>query len=510
MRHCVTTRAGKTVHLLSLHDLGETVDAGARIRTLCPIHGGDHQRSLSIDASNGWGFCHACHATVFVEEADPDVAERLRQEPRGERLCDPPPSPSPSAAGEPRGFQRPVSRIIPPSSALPRAASVPQWQRDEVAALHATWPLMREALVSWRASTYLRERGIPPDLAASCGLGYLSRAVWQDAPVTSAEQQALLKRWIGRVVFPLGLGSPESACAAGAGAAGSGFIGRTLLRWEPGMDENAHKALLDAPGAPRRWIKTNPAGWFGFGDPARLGECVVIVEGGFDRLALMAAGLPASAIVALAGTAARPEWLSRLAPQVRGVVLALDADQGGEQAMQRLADEFRQAGIAVTCCPPARDGWGKDWNERWRRIGPQCAWPLYTALSYPTAHRFHTFEKGVHPLSRCFTVYHATDIMQMVTPQVTRWQARLTHHYALVAHVRVEDREEDTLPVIPGDLLDTVFALTNHVEHNWTNNPAVFWHACGEQRSTSVGDVIVECLSDRAWMVMPCGYCTLP
>jgi hypothetical protein len=30
------------------------------------------------------------------------------------------------------------------------------------------------------------------------------------------------------------------------------------------MDENTHKALLDQPGSPRRWIKTNPAGWFGF------------------------------------------------------------------------------------------------------------------------------------------------------------------------------------------------------------------------------------------------------
>ena len=185
----------------------------------------------------------------------------------------------------------------------------------------------------------------------------------------SKEQQRLLKRWIGRIIFPLG--SPD----------GQGFIGRTLLKWEPGMDENAHKALLDQPGAPRRWIKTNPAGWFGFDAPACLDEQVVLVEGGFDRLVLLAAGLPANAVIALVGTAARPAWLARFAPQVKRVVLALDADDGGAVAMERLAGEFRQAGFIVTLCPPPHDQWGKDWSERWRRLGPQSIWPLYEALT---------------------------------------------------------------------------------------------------------------------------------
>ena len=170
--------------------------------------------------------------------------------------------------------------------------SLPHWQQEEVAALSAVAPLMREALASSRrAQLYLTERGIPPAIALSSGVGYLSRAAWEQAPV-SREQQRLLKRWIGRIIFPLG--SPD----------GQGFIGRTLLKWEPGMDENAHKALLDQPGAPRRWIKTNPAGWFGFDAPACLDEQVVLVEGGFDRLILLAAGFPANAVIALVGTAA--------------------------------------------------------------------------------------------------------------------------------------------------------------------------------------------------------------
>jgi hypothetical protein len=191
----------------------------------------------------------------------------------------------------------------------------------------------------------------------------------------SKEQQKHLKRWLGRIIFPLG--SPG----------GQGFIGRTLLKWEPGMDENTHKVLLDQPGAPRRWIKTNPAGWFGFDTPEYIAEWMVLVEGGFDRLALLAAGFPANAVIALVGTAARLEWLARFAPQVKRVVLALDADDGGAVAMERLAEEFSRAGFMVTLCPPPRDKWGKDWCERWRRLGPQSIWSLYDAFAHCHAQR---------------------------------------------------------------------------------------------------------------------------
>jgi hypothetical protein len=228
---------------------------------------------------------------------------------------------------------------------------------------------MRASLTASRwVQGYLDERGIPASTAHTAGIGYLSRSTWEHALVP-AEQRSLLKRWIGRIVFPLG--SPD----------GQGFIGRTLLRWEVGMDENTHKAVLDQPGAPRRWIKTNPAGWFGFEAPGRLAEWVILVEGGFDRLALLTAGFPATSVVALVGTAARPAWLVRSAPQVKGVVLALDADDGGKTAMERLAVEFRQAGLTVVLCPPPQDQRGKDWNERWRRLGPQALWPLYETVA---------------------------------------------------------------------------------------------------------------------------------
>jgi DNA primase len=121
------------------------------------------------------------------------------------------------------------------------------------------------------------------------------------------------------------------------------------------MDENAHKAVLDQRGAPRRWIKTNPAGWFGFEAPKWLAAWVILVEGGFDRLALLTAGFPSTSVVALVGTAARPAWLVQSAPQVKGVVLALDADDVGKNAIERLAATFQQAGLSVALCPPPED-----------------------------------------------------------------------------------------------------------------------------------------------------------
>jgi hypothetical protein len=340
------TRDGRIIHVLAQADLDDPLPSGERLRAFCPIHGGDTQRSLSIDATSGWGFCHCCHATVLVEEYAPTIAEHLRHGNggRGVSRTDSPSAAEVAHTRSSRPRQQPRPALVTPAVSL--------WQRDERAALQQVWALLqREVRSSQRVQAYLDERGIPPEIAHTGGISYLSRQGWESAPVTD-EQRALLKRWVGRIIFPLG--SPD----------GQGFIGRSLWYWEPGMNEHQQKAMLEERGI-RRWIKTNPAGWFGFDTPSELATAVVLVEGGFDRLSLMAAGLPTNAVMALVGTAARPAWLMQLAPQVRGVVLALDADEGGMTAMERLADEFRLSGFTIALCPPPHDAWGKDV----RRIG---------------------------------------------------------------------------------------------------------------------------------------------
>lgn len=59
------TARGKAIHILSPGDLMQVVESGERLRAFCPIHGGDHQRSLSIDRATGWGFCHCCHGAAL-------------------------------------------------------------------------------------------------------------------------------------------------------------------------------------------------------------------------------------------------------------------------------------------------------------------------------------------------------------------------------------------------------------------------------------------------------------
>jgi len=366
------------IHLLSLHDLndvGEQSSQGGRMRASCPIHGSDHQRSLSIDPQSGWGYCHCCHATVRVRRVADAVSPSPSVVGYDNNVCSlhhPKLLPFPRTTYRPTRSQLPLRSPAPSTSAMRPVLTLPYWQQEEVAALSAIAQQTREALAtSRRAQAYLTERGIPLQMAQVTSVGYLSHACWERASLSlPPSQQSLLKRWIGRIIFPLD--SP----------AGAGFIGRALHGWEPGMDEDTHKALLDQPGAPRRWIKTNPAGWFGFDAPLRLARHLVLVEGSFDRLALLAAGFPSNAVVALVGTAARPAWLMQLAPQVRGVVLALDADEGGLTAMARLSDEFRRAGFSLVICPPPCDGWGKDWSERFRRLGPQSVRPLYETVAY--------------------------------------------------------------------------------------------------------------------------------
>jgi DNA primase len=105
---------------------------------------------------------------------------------------------------------------------------------------------------------------------------------------------------------------------------------------------------------------------------------VTLVEGAFDRLALLSGGMKAGEVVALAGTAIRPDWFPA---HVSEVILALDADAGGEQASQRLFERLERAGIHAESCPPPQDSWGKDWSERWRTMGVASMVPLFEMRS---------------------------------------------------------------------------------------------------------------------------------
>jgi len=344
----IQTSQGKQVDILLESDLGDYVVAGERIRTYCPVHGGDHQKSLSIDPKSGWGHCFnaACNATVLVRDFNPDVAGRLLQR------------------------HHPVpSRSEPIVSRRPAAAhSAATWQQDECATLLQQSELFCRALFNyeltdcWQAQAYLETRGIPLEIAQWERLGYIPKVLLQG----HVHDQSMLARWSERLLFPLT--SPT----------GRGFAGRSLWRWQIGMDEAIHKALLDAePDAPARWLKTNPAGWF-CARPVDFGDRLILVEGPFDRLALLAGGFPAHEVVALVGTSAHLDWLP---DQVQHVVLALDGDEAGIGAMWKLVEPLTQQDRDVYLCPPPDDTRGKDWSERWRRAGTDGLVELYDTFN---------------------------------------------------------------------------------------------------------------------------------
>lgn len=323
-------------------DLRQPRARGRYVYAFCHIHGGDHQRSLHINAENGFGKCFSCGAQVFCPELAPDggasygaSANRARRVTADTLL---------------RPRQRPATQAPAPEA----------WQRDELATLAALDERMRARLSDERPRAYLAARGISYEVAESAGVGYIPA----DAP--AKVRGVDISKWRDRLLFPLA--SPD----------GRGYAGRSLWGWQPGIDENAHKALLDGTdGAPRRWEKTYPAGWFNYGDLTGV-PAAVLVEGPIDALALHTADLWGAPVVALVGTAANAEWLPA---NVLGVVLALDGDVSGIDRAAALARALGAAGVVtVSCAPDTSDGRGKDWAERWRLASWEGVAPVFDAL----------------------------------------------------------------------------------------------------------------------------------
>ena len=353
----ITTHHGKQIALVSQYELRDPRTNGDYVRAYCHIHGSDHQRSLSINRANGWGHCFnaSCNAMVLVAEWNPNVAARMLHS-----------STMGSAYKLPSSFTFATERL--PLALQPvllhAPQPIPQWQRVEQTTLLSLEGQLHTALTSSRrAHAYLNERGVPLEVAAQTGVGYLAADMVSHC--TEAEQRSLVRRWAARILFPL-----ESPY-------GHGYIGRTLWQWRPGINEQVHKVLLERGNGPRRWIKTNPAGWFCV-PFEQLASSIILVEGAFDRLALLTAGFEPNEVVALTGTALQVDWLP---PQVKTIILALDGDQGGLEATNRLADQLRNEGFGVKICPTPQDRWGKDWNERWHRVGPESVWPLRKTCS---------------------------------------------------------------------------------------------------------------------------------
>ncbi|HVU71252.1 MAG TPA: toprim domain-containing protein, partial [Ktedonobacteraceae bacterium] len=194
---------------------------------------------------------------------------------------------------------------------------------------------------------YLLERGFTLDQAAQLGLAYVPTV--QEVPELA---NLVARAWRGRLLFPLT--GPQRV---------TGYTGRTLWRWTPGMTTEQHKQLLDTWNENHpdrriaRYYKTRLPAYYGYEDACQA-SILVIVEGEFDaasvRLAL--SDLPDLAVCAFG-----KNFLARLVPvNVLHVVLALDMDQAGQEAIGRLVEELQARGVTVSVAAPPV---GKDWND---------------------------------------------------------------------------------------------------------------------------------------------------
>ncbi len=333
--------ASDKIHVLSQNELKGAMERSGRIRAYCPIHGGDKQRSLSIAAygdMQGWGHCHSCNARVLLAELRPDIAARLGYVVEGGAVT----------------AYRPLD-------------TRPDWQINELDTLQAVYAQAQVQIQRARPSAYLAQRGIPSlELAHSLGLAYLPP--WSDLSEEKRELIKPIRKWCDRVILPL------------SSRSGQGFIGRALHLWEVGMDEYEHRRVIEGHNARIReynaqipeggkrgyelhaWTKTSPAGYF---NAQILQRCKVpiFVEGGFDALALLAAGI--QDVIATCGTSLDGR---EIPTQIYDAILALDIDGPGKDASKKLKRDLEMKGIDVTLWS-APEGKGKDWSECYRVHG---------------------------------------------------------------------------------------------------------------------------------------------
>ena len=196
--------------------------------------------------------------------------------------------------------------------------------------------------------SYLQERGFTLEQAAKLGMAYLP-----SKEEIGSDHGADLGDWRKRILFPLS--GPKKS---------SGYAGRTLKGWKPGMSAEDHKKVLDDWNKANkgkqipRTRKTQVGSVFYGYDLACSCSTLVIVEGEFDAASVR---LALDGIEDIAVCAFGKSFQARQVPlNVLHVVLALDADQAGQQAIGRQMDELEARGLLISVAGPRV---GKDWND---------------------------------------------------------------------------------------------------------------------------------------------------
>jgi DNA primase len=327
-------------------DMAELVGAktdlrrvGSRLSGLCPFHD-ERTPSFSVDAERKLYHCFGCgeggDAIRFVQETEaldfPEAVEVLgeRYGVRLEREEDDP------AAEQRRRRRERLYALL-----------------DRAATFYASY--LRSSAEAAKARDYLAGRGLSEEILGEFRVGYAPSA-W-DRMIVGAQQSGF---------------TPEELVAAGLAQRGRNgglydrFRGRIMF---PLADARGRVlgfgARAMAEGRGPKYLNTSENDVYHKGrqlfglDIARShaarGGRVVVVEGYTDVLALHQAGIRES--VAIMGTALTQEQLAELGRSAPLVVLALDADRSGKEAMLRAARaaEQRDLELRVVEMPEGRD-----------------------------------------------------------------------------------------------------------------------------------------------------------
>ena len=306
--------------------IGEAVElkrTGSDYRGPCPFHGGTH-RNFAVIPKKGRYYCFVCHESGDVFSW---LMKRLGMD-------------YPTAVRE---VARRVGIVIPERAA--RVGPDPLEPLFGAVAVAQDWftRQLLESAEAEHAREYLRGRDISLDTAAMYGLGYappgkaflaamstlgLDPRVLLDAGVAAARDDGtVIPRFRSRLLFPIHDLRGRVA----------GFGGRLLGPGEPKYLKSPENQIFHKG---RQLYNLHQAK-----GAIRKEETVVLVEGYFDVLRLVLAGI--EHVVAPLGTALTADQATLLRRFAPTAILLYDSDQAGLRATFRAGDELLRHSVRV-------------------------------------------------------------------------------------------------------------------------------------------------------------------
>jgi DNA primase len=316
--------------------IGESVQlkrTGTDYRGPCPFHGGTH-RNFTVIPKKGRYYCFVCHESGDVFSW---LMKRFGMD----------------YPGAVREIARRTGILIPDRPG--RAGPDPHEPLyGAVAAAHDWFTRQLLELPDAKsAREYLEGRDIPRDTAAVLGLGYApagkvflaamaelgidERVLLQAGLAAQRDDGQVSPRFRGRLLFPIHDLRGRAV----------GFGGRLLGPGEPKYLNSPETEIFHKG---KQLYNLHLAKM-----PIRKEETVILVEGYFDVLRLVLAGV--EHVVAPLGTALTAEQAVLLKRFVKEATLLYDSDRAGLQATFRAGDELLRHGfrVRVATLPPGED-----------------------------------------------------------------------------------------------------------------------------------------------------------